>query len=70
MEPIANPFFANFVFHQLDTPKFDPRGTLRIPGLHARTNGFLDQHFEVGMNLLVEVYFHMTNKKRLWPEPR
>jgi hypothetical protein len=40
------------LFH---SAKFDPRGALRLVGRHARANVFLCQHFEVGMNLLVEV---------------
>jgi hypothetical protein len=38
-----------------DTAKFDPRGALRFLRRHARTNVFFYQHFEVGMNLLLEV---------------
>jgi hypothetical protein len=44
----------------LDSAQFDPRGALRFVRRHARANVFLYQHFEVGMNLLVEVYLHTT----------
>jgi hypothetical protein len=57
-EPVAKPLFANLFFHLFDTAKFDPRGTLRFARRHARTNVFRYQHFEVGVNLLVEVYLH------------
>jgi len=44
----------------LDSAEFDPRGTLRLLQRYAGLNVFLDQQFEVGMNLLVEVYIHTT----------
>jgi hypothetical protein len=56
MEPSANPFFANLLFHLFDAAEFDPRGALRFLQRHACANVFLRQHFEVGTNLLVEVY--------------
>jgi hypothetical protein len=40
--------------------EFDPRGAFRFVRRHARANVFRNQHFEVGMNLLVEVYLHAT----------
>jgi hypothetical protein len=58
MEPTANPFLANLFFHLFDTAELDPRGALRFVWWHARTNVFIYQQFEVGMNLLVEVSFH------------
>jgi hypothetical protein len=42
----------------LDSAKFDPRGALRFARRHARANVFRYQHFEVRMNLLVEVCLH------------
>ncbi len=59
-EPVAKPFFANLFFHLFDPSKFDPRGTLCFLRRHACANVFFYQHFQVGMNLLVEVYIHMT----------
>jgi hypothetical protein len=59
VEPIANPFFANLFFNLLDTAKLVPCGSLRFLQRHARTTAVFDQHFEVRMNLLVEVYLHM-----------
>ncbi len=56
MEPVAKPFFANLFFYLFDAAQFDPRGTLRLLGRHARPNVFRYQHFKMGMNLLVEVY--------------
>jgi hypothetical protein len=44
----------------LDSAKFDARVASRFVRRHARANVFLDQHFEVGTNLLVEVYLHTT----------
>jgi hypothetical protein len=42
----------------LDSAKFDPRGALRFLRRHTRADVFLDQQFEVRMNLLVEVRLH------------
>ena len=57
-KPIASPLLANLLFHLFDAAKLDPRGALRFLRRHAGTNIFLGQHFEMGMNLLVEVCLH------------
>jgi hypothetical protein len=44
------------LFDLLDSAKLDARGALRFVGWHAGANIFVGQHFEVGANLLVEVY--------------
>ena len=68
MEPIANPFFANLFFHLFDTAKLDPRGTLCLFRRHARANVFLDQHFEVGIDFLVEVSVHTFRGEEITQE--
>jgi len=68
VEPIAKPFFPNLFFHLFDTAKFEPRGTLRIPGPHACSNVFLDPHFGVEMNLLVEICVHATSYEEISQE--
>ena len=65
---MAKAFFANLFFHLLDTAKVDPRGTLRFRRRHARSDVFLCQHVEVGMNLLVQVYLHTTSGKEISQE--
>jgi len=54
-EPVAKPFFANLFFHLFDPSKFDPHGPLCFLRRHACANVFIGQHFQVGINLLVEV---------------
>src|SRR5207245_523822 len=63
VEPVAKPFFANLFFHLFDPSKFDSRGPLCFLRRHACANVFIGQHFQVGMNLLVEVYPHDEMKK-------
>ncbi len=58
IEKRARPRIAYLLLDLLDSAKFDPRGALRFVRRHARANVFLYQHFEVGMNLLVEVCVH------------
>jgi len=35
---------------------------------HARANVFVDQHFDVGLNFLVEIRFHTTRREEIWQE--
>ncbi len=67
-EPVAKPFFANLFFYLFDAAEFDPRGASRFLGRHACTNVLRYQQFEVGMNLLVEVYLHAMTKKQISQE--
>jgi hypothetical protein len=68
VKPIANPFFANQFFYLFDAAKLNPRGTLCFFGRHARTNVFLNQHFEVGMNFLVEICIHTISYEEISQE--
>jgi hypothetical protein len=52
----------------LDAAEFDARGALRFARRHARASVFRYQRFEVGMNLLVEVYLHTTRKEEISQE--
>ncbi len=65
MKPIANPRFANLFFHLFDATKFNTRGTSCFLGEHARTNVFLYQQFEVGMNLQVEVRLYTSGQEEV-----
>src|SRR5438034_10631074 len=44
---------------------YPPRGALRFFRRHVRTNLFLDQHFKVRMNLLVEVSLQTPKRKEI-----
>jgi hypothetical protein len=52
----------------LDSARFEPRGALRFVRRHARANVFRYQHFEVGANLLVQVYLHTSRQKEISQE--
>jgi len=67
-EPIAYPFLANLFFHLFDAAEFDLRGALRFMQLHAGTNVFRYQHFEVGMNFMIEVCFDTAGQEKISPE--
>ena len=60
IEKRARPRIAHLLLDLFYSAEFDPRGALRFVRRHARANVFRNQHFEVGMNLLVEVYLHAT----------
>src|SRR5439155_17855029 len=64
-DPITNPCFANLFFHLFDAAKFDPRSPFCFLRRHPRTNVFLDQHFKMRMNLLVEVRLHTTRGEEI-----
>jgi hypothetical protein len=56
LQPVANPFFVDLVFHLSDPSEFDPRSPLGFVQGHASAEVFVGEHFDVGMNLLVEVF--------------
>ena len=68
MERIADAFFADLFFYLFDTAEFDACDTLGFARWHTRANVFLGQHFEVGMNLLVEIYLHTKRGKKISQE--
>jgi hypothetical protein len=52
----------------VNSAKFDPGSTLRFVQRHARANIFRYQHFQVGTNLLVQVYLHTSRQKEISQE--
>jgi hypothetical protein len=65
---MADPFIANLFFHLFCTAKCDLRSASRCRGRHARTSVFLGQHFEVGLNFLVEVHLHVLREPEISQE--
>jgi hypothetical protein len=68
MEPTANPSFTHLFLHLLHSAQFDPRGAARFVRRHTRANVFVNQHGEVGLNFLVEVYIHTSRVKEISQE--
>src|SRR5882724_4555827 len=64
-EPIAYPLLTNLFFHLFDAAEFDLRGALRFVRRHAGTNVFRYQHFEVGMNFMIEVCFDTARQEKI-----
>ena len=67
-EPIAYPFLTNLFFHLFDAAEFDLCSALRFVRRHAGTNVFRYQHFEVGMNFMIEVCFHTARPEKISQE--
>lgn len=65
VKPVAHPHFANLPLHLFAAAKLDPCGPLRFFWRHARAGVFLDQHFEVRANLLVQIAVATGKERRL-----
>jgi hypothetical protein len=65
VKPIPYALFADLLFDLFNTAEFDARRSSSFVRRHAGSQVLFREHFQVGMNLPVEVHFRTPGKKKV-----